>query len=285
MPRALADGTGRRAAVQRHRPGRHGLRRRAHRHAAAHRPLLPRTSRRARSAPPRPRARPRARPSDSIDGVALKAGKDTGHRLLADVDRPRHRCLRHDREDLARRQGRGHARPVHRAGQRPRGVGGRATTARAPSRRARHRRRRRAPDLASRSPASENFSPGRGCPTTSRPRHAHRVDRRRLRSGQRRRGEGRRARRRPADRQGPRRQRAAARTPGSSPGWSGPSPAGADVISHESRQRRRDRDCTDPMARPLDDSRRPAATLFVIAAGNAGPAEQHGHSPGARPRR
>ena len=82
------------------------------------------------------------------------------------------------------------------------------------------------PDLAGLIDGTASFVPGEDVDRRQRARHARRLHDRRHRRRLRRRRQGRRARRRPHRRQGARRRAAPARTPGSSPAWSGrPSPA------------------------------------------------------------
>ena len=83
------------------------------------------TGRQARSAPATPRVPPGARSCDSIDAVALRADKAKAKDFWADATSTKTTPGRRHREALARPQGAGQPRPLHRAGRRPGGLGGR----------------------------------------------------------------------------------------------------------------------------------------------------------------
>ena len=213
---------GRRGALQRHRPGPPGLRRRAHADDPADRARTPAPS----PAPHRRPARRRTRRRPRVDRRVSRssADKTKAADFWADLTNPRSRAAGVAQEALARRQGRGHPRPLDRAGRRPRRLGGRIRRHGHHGRRPRHRRRRRAP----RPPGPHHRGRGlhrlgRRLDGRQRPRHPRRLHRRRHRRGQRRHEEG----RRPAPTCSSARSSttaAPARRPGSSPAWSGPSP-------------------------------------------------------------
>ena len=133
------------------------------------------------------------------------------------------------------------------------------------------------PDLAGRIADSRSFVPDEAVAGRPRPRHARRLHDRRHRRGVRRQAQGRRARRRPARRQGARRRRLRPGLRGSSPAWSGPPHSGAKVVSMSLGGG--GADGTDPMSQAVNELTAETGTLFVIAAGNAGP----GATTSARP--
>ena len=116
---------GGRGALQRHRPGRDGLRRREHRHRSGHRALHHGPQPGAFSTH---HAQGRGKgPDPALDRRHRAEGRQgPGERLLRRRDRPLHRGRGQDREDLARRQGLRQPRPVHQAGERRPGLGRRA---------------------------------------------------------------------------------------------------------------------------------------------------------------
>ncbi|MFF1691903.1 MULTISPECIES: hypothetical protein [unclassified Streptomyces] len=79
----------------------------------------------ARSAPAAPRGSERGLSLPAVDGVALKAGKDTAATFWRDITDTRSTCCLPAEEAVAGRQGRGHAGPFHRAGARAAGLGSR----------------------------------------------------------------------------------------------------------------------------------------------------------------
>ena len=237
-----------------------------------------------------PRAPARSGRSTASTPVAATAHKADIRTAWESIRGPTRRTAGQHRRPARRRparsgstEGPGHARRRRGPDRRARRRGRAATTATAPrspcSTPATTRATPTSP-AGSRRRATSAERPVRDGRRRQRPRHPRRRDGRRLGRGVGRRPQGRRTRRRPADRQGARRQRRGPHRPDHRRHGVGRRP-GRRRRQHEPRHAPRPSDGTDLMSQAVNELTESSGTLFVVAAGNTGPASGAVGAPGA----